>query len=337
MKTKFSKTIKTPYKLIDENKLNLFIICGEYKYQTKNYYCNSCGKKLRIVRIGENEYKLVPCNKCTKTTHYLSLEKLKTLINNDELTKKIFNDYNLYKTRNLNKDKNHNSVAGKIAWVKVLRQHPEKISTRIEYWLAKGYTEEEAKLKLKERQTTFSLEKCIEKYGKEEGYKKWKERQDKWQNSLNNKSNAEISSIRKKQMCNGLSYSKISQELFWNIYNEIKNDYKEIYFATLEHNDNDYDNITTRKKINFEYYYRNDDIKKGYFLDFYIKDNNKVIEFDGDYWHHRDSQTEENDIKKEKILLDAGFKILHIKELNYRKNSDKILKECIEWIKNDDN
>jgi len=22
-----------------------------------------------------------------------------------------------------------------------------------------------------------------------------------------------------------------------------------------------------------------------FFLDFYIKDNNKVIEFDGDYWH----------------------------------------------------
>lgn len=22
-----------------------------------------------------------------------------------------------------------------------------------------------------------------------------------------------------------------------------------------------------------------------YFLDFYVEDNNKVIEFDGDYWH----------------------------------------------------
>ena len=22
-----------------------------------------------------------------------------------------------------------------------------------------------------------------------------------------------------------------------------------------------------------------------FFLDFYVKDNNKVIEFDGDYWH----------------------------------------------------
>ena len=36
----------------------------------------------------------------------------------------------------------------------------------IEFWLAKGYNEEEAKQLISESQKTFSLEKCIEKYGK---------------------------------------------------------------------------------------------------------------------------------------------------------------------------
>lgn len=64
-------------------------------------------------------------------------------------------------------------------------------NTKLDYWLNKGLTEEEAKIALKERQTTFSLEKCIEKYGEIEGTKRWKERQDKWQNTLNSKSEEE--------------------------------------------------------------------------------------------------------------------------------------------------
>lgn len=58
-------------------------------------------------------------------------------------------------------------------------------TSKKEYWLNKGYTEKEAILKVYERQQTFSLEKCIQKYGKRLGRKKWKERQIKWQKSLN--------------------------------------------------------------------------------------------------------------------------------------------------------
>ena len=58
-----------------------------------------------------------------------------------------------------------------------MKHDPEKykctFDRKIEYYLKKGLNEEEAKLALKERQTTFSLEKCIKKYGFEEGTKKW--------------------------------------------------------------------------------------------------------------------------------------------------------------------
>jgi len=42
-----------------------------------------------------------------------------------------------------------------------------KRTGQIQYWVNKGYTEEEAKIKVKEAQSTFTLEKCIQKYGKE--------------------------------------------------------------------------------------------------------------------------------------------------------------------------
>lgn len=53
-------------------------------------------------------------------------------------------------------------------------------NTQLEHYLNKGYSQEEAYIKLKERQSTFSLEKCINKYGEEIGYIKYAERQQKW-------------------------------------------------------------------------------------------------------------------------------------------------------------
>jgi hypothetical protein len=59
-----------------------------------------------------------------------------------------------------------------------------KRSNNINYWLNMGFDEEESKLKLSERQTTFSLQKCIDKHGEENGRRVWLDRQEKWQKSL---------------------------------------------------------------------------------------------------------------------------------------------------------
>jgi hypothetical protein len=67
----------------------------------------------------------------------------------------------------------------------------------LEYWIDKGYNEEEAKNKVKESQSTFSLEKCIEKYGIIEGLEVWENRQEKWQTTLNSKTVEEIERINK--------------------------------------------------------------------------------------------------------------------------------------------
>jgi len=81
-------------------------------------------------------------------------------------------------------------------YTKKRRENPEKYNdvqpNQIGYWIKKGLSEEEAKLKVKERQATFSLEKCITKYGEEKGLEVFNKRQEKWQGTLNSKSQGEI-------------------------------------------------------------------------------------------------------------------------------------------------
>lgn len=195
-----------------------------------------------------------------------------------------------------------------------------------EYYIKRGYTEDEATNAIKERQSTFTLEKCIEKYGEDEGLKRWQERQKKWMNTLNSKSEEEKIRINKAKAM-GLSfskgYSKISQELFWKLYNILSKNYKNIYFATLGIN-GDY------VESNNEYIVENK--LHHYFLDFYVEDNNKVIEFDGDYWHGDGRGNKERDNNRESELKELGFIIKRVKERDYKTNPDKVIKECIEFI-----
>ena len=90
---------------------------------------------------------------------------------------------------------------------------PDKICTKIEYWIAKGYTEKEAREKLIERQRTFTLEKCISKYGEIKGRQVFEERQEKWQKTLHD-------SFRKTNK--GISQSMESNNLFSHVLNSIK-------------------------------------------------------------------------------------------------------------------
>lgn len=75
-----------------------------------------------------------------------------------------------------------------------------KSSTRcVEYWLNLGYSEDDANKKLSETQSTFSYDKCIKKHGELEGTKIFKDRQEKWQNTLNSKTDDELYEINMKK------------------------------------------------------------------------------------------------------------------------------------------
>lgn len=198
-------------------------------------------------------------------------------------------------------------------------------NTRIDYYLDKGYSEDEAKEMLKERQRTFTLEKCIQKYGKEKGEKIFTERQKRWQKSLYENGNLKF------------GFSKISQELFYEIMKSYKYEgMKDVYFAT-----------------------KNEEIKikrtdKGgiWIYDFTDKKRKKIIEYNGDEYHANPKMFEANDRphpfrkgntakqiwKKDKMKIDVakneGYDVLVIWDSEYRKNKQETIDKCVNFLFN---
>lgn len=179
---------------------------------------------------------------------------------------------------------------------------------RIEYYLSRGYSQYQSEQMLKESQQTFSLDKCIEKYGEEDGKKRWLERQEKWLNNYKK-----------------LNYSMVSQELFWKIYDLLESK-EDIYFATL-----DEDKQKDISGLNYEYTLHLD---SGYIKpDFFDKKQGKIIEFDGAYWHNFSDMKKKEDARRSQKIIDNGYKLFKVDELDYRKNPEKILQECLDFLK----
>lgn len=188
-------------------------------------------------------------------------------------------------------------------------------TTNIEYYLNQGLSYEDAYLKLKERQTTFSLEKCIEKYGEELGHQKFADRQKRWLESLY-KGFQKNGDGRSKQ-------SKFAKYLITEICDYLK--------------------IETPDK---EKYIYDKEFKRAYAYDFIYK--NKIIEFNGDYWHCNPKfytgefvnknknmlakEIWEYDKIKTQTAMKYGYLVLTIWESDYNENKEEITKKCIEFI-----
>lgn len=114
--------------------------------------------------------------------------------------------------------------------------------------------------------------------------------------------------------------SKPSQELFWMIYNSLN--LVNCYFSELNYEksiiitEDDREYFSNYEKLN----------KTRYVLDFVY--NNKIIEFDGEYWH----MDEEKEIAKDTFLNSKGFEILHITDKEYFNNKQEALNRCIEFL-----
>ena len=184
---------------------------------------------------------------------------------------------------------------------------------------------DDAKIKLKERQCTFSKKKCIEKYGLEEGLKKLKERNKKWQDSLKSREDY-VEIIIKRQ--NKKGYSQISQFLFKELEEKIKDLNLKVYYAEKNHEWG----IGVKDRGGFLY-------------DFVIPEIKYALEFNGERWHPRKEMnekewnewqnpyTKENadevykkDLYKNKILEDRGFIVDIVWYKDYIKNKEEIIK-----------
>jgi len=182
-------------------------------------------------------------------------------------------------------------------WIKTVPKEDRPMN--VEYWVKRGMTEEDARAEVSRRQATFSLEKCKERYGEEEGLKRWQERQELWHSNYK-KSN----------------YSKISQELFFNLVDYVP----DAQFA--EH---------TGEKI---FKTLNGSVYK---LDFWSPSTKKIIEFDGDYWHSEkllQANPGRNENRDKEILsTDKSIRIMHVKEIEYKQNKKGTIEKCLTFLK----
>jgi len=69
----------------------------------------------------------------------------------------------------------------------------------VEYWVERGYSTEDAKKIISDKQSTFSLDSCIKKYGEDVGRKIFLDRQKKWQCTIKNKHATELTAINEKK------------------------------------------------------------------------------------------------------------------------------------------
>ena len=241
----------------------------------------------------------------------------------------------------------------------IQKQNSAKVKTRVSstqltYWINKGFSEEEAKLKLSERQKTFTVDKCITKFGEEEGRREWLKRQFNWQDTINKKTKEELAIINKSKGLTKEQFidkhgeakyldrlskiskpfyrnSKISLELFFALKESLGKNYK-ILFGENEQ--------CIRIQLDKIYFF---------FVDCIYE--NKIIEFNGDYWHANPLKYNEDKIisskyktilakdiwikdkKRLDILTAAGYNVLVIWENEYNLNKEETLNKCIKWIK----
>lgn len=182
-------------------------------------------------------------------------------------------------------------------------------NTTIEYYLKQNLTIDEAKLALIDRQKTFTLEKCIQKYGEDLGREKWKNRQEKW-----------FSSYRKK------SYSFISQDLFWKIQEQMCFHSNDIAFATFE-------NGIKTETINLNKEARLYLDTRVVLPDFIHLPSKKIIEFDGVYYHKNTPENKAREFQRDQDLSRNGYTVLHVNEKEYKLFPEETINKCKEFLK----
>lgn len=184
---------------------------------------------------------------------------------------------------------------------------PENTSTRVEYWMQKGYSREDAQKLISERQKTFNLQKCITKYGEEEGRKRYKNRQIKWQKSLRDKFVAEG--------YNGIHQSKFANSII---------DVLEQYFPSIQREYNigaySFDLCLNKKLIEFngDYWHMNPNI-------FDPTDVNKTSK-------KQASLIWESDANKIKEAQRQGYDVYVVWEQDYKKDPIGVISKCKEFL-----
>ena len=189
-------------------------------------------------------------------------------------------------------------------------------ANHLQYWLNKGFSEEESRKHLHNRQSTFTLEKCITKHGIEKGSFIFNERQRKWKEKVYGENG-----------CIANSYSKPAILLA----EKLKDLYPSIRYCK-----------------NKEWFIWDKNYNKVFLFDICVPELKKIIEFNGDFWHMNPKIYHEDFINpvtkisaKEKWKLDDykndvakkhGYEVLIIWESELSNDQDKTIEICKSFL-----
>jgi hypothetical protein len=192
------------------------------------------------------------------------------------------------------------------------------LPTQVEYWTRRKFTPEAAAAIVSQRQQTFSLEQCVDKFGRDKGLAVWLRRQEKWQETLDAKTDEEKLEINRKKLTRSGAYSKASQEMF-----------RSVLFRLRERG------VVTDKTEGEVFFYEHGGeqiirVGENHFKPDFIW-GDLIIEFDGDYWNGSENNREKDRIRNDKIRK-AGYKMLNIKEYDFKKNQYAAVEECVRFI-----
>ena len=206
------------------------------------------------------------------------------------------------------------------------KNSPELFKTNIAYWLKQTAGDVELAHQLYMKFQIRDLEWFIDRYGEDEGRIFHQNKINKWMASLNGKSQEELIDInRRKVRKSGTFFSKSEKELFVTLQLE----FPEItdQWALCR-------NVSEEKK-------------KFYLYDMRL--NNKIIEYNGDFWHANPNlydqsftcpytnrtfdEIHERDNDKVNTAIRNGYVVLVVWESDYNLDKQGTIEKCKNFLK----
>ena len=123
-------------------------------------------------------------------------------------------------------------------------------------------------------------------------------------------------------------YSKISQVLFKSIFESLNDEQKkDCRFAQWDFKNKQF--VETGRNFEERLILESRLILPDFIL------GNKIIEFDGEYWHGRNlirSGNSNRDKERDERLIRNAYEVLHIKESEFKENQEHIINKCINFL-----
>lgn len=206
-----------------------------------------------------------------------------------------------------------------------INNNPHLYMSKVEYWIKKADGDIAEGERLYKQFQTKDLSFFLNTFGEEEGIKRYNRRRDNWVDSINSKPLEELLDINARKTIKSRKSTSIAE---LEIFNSIK--------LVLPETENQY--ALCRNP--------SDKYKKFYLYD--IRYKNKIIEYNGDFWHanpeffdesfvnpyNKLSQSDIHAKDNDKLLVaqNNGFTVLYIKEHEYLKNKQGTIEQCIAFL-----